>query len=236
MRKILLVDDDPKMRTLLQRYLEKYQYEVIATEDGASFLLEFERRVNDLSLVILDIMLPDTDGFILCKTVRQRSNVPIVMLTASSDETDSVVGLELGADDYIAKPYRPRELLARIKAIQRRAGIENSVAMRYCRFLGFTLDMLERTVVNEAGEQLDLTGLDYQLLKYFVEHPGEVLDRTVLCRETRGRNSGPMERSLDVQVSKLRMRLNDDSKQPTLIKTVRGSGYVFAADVSMTTV
>ena len=232
MRKILLVDDDPKMRKLLQRYLEQFQYEVIATEDGCSFLAEFERMTSDLSLVILDIMLPDTDGFILCKTVRQRSNVPIVMLTASSDETDSVVGLELGADDYIAKPYRPRELLARIKAIQRRAGFENAATMRYCRFLGFTLDILERKVVNEAGELLDLTGLDYQLLKYFTEHPGEVLDRSVLCKETRGRNSGPMERSLDVQVSKLRMRLNDDSKQPSLIKTVRGSGYVFSADVS----
>ncbi|HEY8024110.1 MAG TPA: response regulator transcription factor [Burkholderiaceae bacterium] len=233
MRKILIVDDDPKMRMLLKQYLEKYQYEVILAQDGVSFLSEFQRLSSELSLVILDVMLPDTDGFVLCKTVRQQSQVPIIILTASSDETDSVVGLELGADDYIAKPYRPRELLARIKAILRRAGGESTAPPRYYRFVGFTLDMLERTVVSEAGEVLDLTGLDYQLLKYFVEHPGEVLDRSVLCEETRGRVSGPMERSLDVQISKLRLRLNDDSKKPTLIKTVRGSGYVFSADVAI---
>lgn len=233
MRKILIVDDDPKMRMLLKQYLEKYQYEVILAQDGVSFLSEFQRLSAELSLVILDVMLPDTDGFVLCKTVRQQSQVPIIILTASSDETDSVVGLELGADDYIAKPYRPRELLARIKAILRRVGGESTAPPRYYRFVGFTLDMLERTVVSEAGEVLDLTGLDYQLLKYFVEHPGEVLDRSVLCEETRGRVSGPMERSLDVQISKLRLRLNDDSKKPTLIKTVRGSGYVFSADVAI---
>ena len=233
MRKILIVDDDPKMRMLLKQYLEKFQYEVILAHDGASFLAEFQRLSGELSLVILDVMLPDTDGFALCKFVREKSKMPIVMLTASSDETDSVVGLELGADDYIAKPYRPRELLARIKAIQRRAGTDDTAPPRYYRFLGFTLDMLERTVVSDAGETLDLTGLDYQLLKYFVEHPGAVLDRSVLCEETRGRVSGPMERSLDVQISKLRLRLNDDSKRPTLIKTVRGSGYVFAADVTI---
>lgn len=155
------------------------------------------------------------------------------MLTASSDETDRIVGLELGADDYIAKPYSPRELLARIKAILRRTAIEPAAAMRYCRFNGFTLDLLERTVVDAAGEQVVLTGLDFVLLKYFVEHPGEVLDRSVLCEETRGREAGPLDRSLDVQISRLRLRLNDDGKQPALIKTVRGAGYVFSADVSM---
>ena len=235
MRKILIVDDDPKMRVLLKKYLENYQYDVTLTHDGESFLNEFRNRGNEYSLLILDVMLPDTDGFVLCKTVRQQSNVPIIMLTASSEESDSVVGLELGADDYVAKPYRPRELLARIKAIQRRSGIESVAVPRYYRFLEFTLDLLERTVINRAGELLDLTGLDYQLLKYFAEHPGEVLDRGVLCEETRGRISGPMERSLDVQVSKLRLRLKDDSKHPTLIKTIRGFGYVFATDVTITT-
>ena len=235
MRKILIVDDDPKMRMLLKKYLENYQYEVTLAHDGASFLSEFKNRPNEFSLLILDVMLPDTDGFVLCKKVRQQSNVPIIILTASSEESDSVVGLELGADDYVAKPYRPRELLARIKAIQRRSGIEATAVPRYYRFLDFTLDLLERTVTNGEGALLDLTGLDYQLLKYFAEHPGEVLDREVLCEETRGRLSGPMERSLDVQISKLRLRLNDDSKKPTLIKTIRGSGYVFAADVAVAT-
>ncbi|MDP9109850.1 MAG: response regulator [Pseudomonadota bacterium] len=231
-RKILVVDDDQKTRTLLKAYLEKNQYEVRLAHNGEAFLTEFHRYVDELSLVILDVMLPDTDGFALCKIVRQRSNVPIVMLTASSDETDRVVGLELGADDYIAKPYSPRELLARIKAIHRRTGIENTAAPRYYRFVGFTLDTVERTVQEANGEIVALTGLDFQLLRYFVEHPGTILDRAVLSEQTRGRDIGPLDRSLDVQISRLRLRLHDDGKQPLLIKTVRGAGYVFSAAVS----
>ncbi|MDB5776871.1 MAG: chemotaxis protein CheY [Herbaspirillum sp.] len=231
MRKILIVDDDQKTRTLLKAYLEKNQYEVRLAHDGAAFLAEFQRYALELSLVILDVMLPDTDGFALCKIVRRKSNVPIIMLTASSDETDRVVGLELGADDYIAKPYSPRELLARIKAIHRRTGIDHA-APRFYRFVGFTLDAVERTLHDGAGQLVPLTGLDYQLLKYFVEHAGDILDRNVLAEETRGRDVGPMDRSLDVQISKLRLRLNDDGKQPHLIKTVRGAGYVFSADVT----
>jgi two-component system OmpR family response regulator len=232
-RKILIVDDDQKTRVLLKTYLEKNQYEVILSHDGASFLAELRHHADQLSLVILDVMLPDTDGFALCKIVRKQSNLPIIMLTASSDETDRIVGLELGADDYIAKPYSPRELLARIKAILRRASAEPAAAPRYYRFNGFTLDLLERTVLDSAGQPLALTGLDFQLLKYFVEHPGEVLDRSVLCEQTRGRDAGPLDRSLDVQISRMRLRLNDDGKQPILIKTVRGAGYVFSADVSV---
>jgi DNA-binding response OmpR family regulator len=233
MRKILIVDDDQKTRTLLKTYLEKNQYEVRLAHDGETFLTEFQRYGEDLSLVILDVMLPDTDGFALCKAVRRRSDVPIIMLTASSDETDRVVGLELGADDYIAKPYSPRELLARIKAIHRRTGIESSTAPRYYRFVGFTLDAVERKVIDPDGQIVPLTGLDFQLLRYFVEHPGDVLDRSVLCEETRGRDAGPLDRSLDVQISRLRLRLRDDGKQPFLIKTVRGAGYVFSSDVSV---
>ncbi len=232
-RKILIVDDDQKTRVLLKAYLEKNQYEVVLAHNGESFLSEFQRHADELSLVILDVMLPDTDGFALCKAVRSRSHVPIIMLTASSDETDRVVGLELGADDYIAKPYSPRELLARIKAILRRSALETRATARFYRFDGFTLDLVERTVVDSEGKPLALTGLDFQLLKYFAEHPGEILDRDVLCEQTRGRESGPLERSLDVQISRLRMRLNDDGKQPRLIKTVRGVGYVFSADVSI---
>lgn len=232
MRKILIVDDDQKTRELLRTYLAKNGYEVILAHDGASFMTELGTHADTLSLVILDVMLPDTDGFVLCRQVRQRSNVPIIMLTASSDETDRIVGLELGADDYIAKPYSPRELLARIKAILRRTALE-APAPRYHRFVGFTLDLMERTVTDSDGNLVVLTGLDFQLLKYFTEHPGVVLDRSVLCEETRGRDSGPLDRSLDVQISRLRLRLNDDGKQPALIKTVRGAGYVFSADVSV---
>lgn len=232
MRKILIVDDDQKTRTLLKAYLEKNQYEVRLSHNGESFMDQFQRCSDELSLVILDVMLPDTDGFALCKLVRRRSNVPIIMLTASADETDRVVGLELGADDYIGKPYSPRELLARIKAIHRRTGLENT-AVRFYRFAGFTLDCVERTVTDAQGELVALTGLDFQLLRYFVERPGTVLDRNVLCEETRGRDAGPLDRTLDVQISRLRLRLNDGGKQPLLIKTVRGAGYVLAADVSV---
>lgn len=236
MRKILIVDDDQKTRTLLKTYLEKNQYDVSLAHNGASFLAEFNRYADELSLVILDVMLPDTDGFALCKEVRRRSNVPIIMLTASSDETDRVVGLELGADDYVSKPYSPRELLARIKAIHRRTGMDNAAAPRFYRFVGFTLDTVARTVSNAEGEIVPLTGLDFQLLKYFVEHAGDILDRSVLCEGTRGRDAGPMDRFLDVQISRLRLRLNDGGKSPLLIKTVRGAGYVFSADVSSSNV
>jgi two-component system OmpR family response regulator len=231
-RKILVVDDDQKTRQLLCTYLEKNQYEVILSHDGASFLAAFDANADAIALVVLDVMLPDTDGFALCKRVRASSNVPVIMLTAASDETDRVVGLELGADDYIAKPFSPRELLARIKAILRRSGTEPGGQARYFRFAGFTLDALERRVVDAAGQAVPLTGLDFQLLKIFVENPGAVLDRDQLCEQTRGRDSGPLERSLDVQVSRLRLRLGDDARQPRLIKTVRGAGYVFSADVS----
>ena len=232
MRKILVVDDDHKTRALLKKYLEKNQYEVIQAHDGVSFLAEFQRYADVLSLIILDVLLPDTDGFVLCQAVRHRSKVPIIMLTASSGKADRVLGLELGADDYIAKPYSPRELLARIKAVHRRTGIDNNGPPRFYRFIGFTLNAIERTLTDSSGKVVSLTGMDFQLLKYFVEHPGAVIDRNALCEETRGRNAGPYDRSLDVQISRLRVRLQDDGKQPFLIKTVRGSGYVFSADVN----
>ena len=231
LRKILIVDDDQKTRSLLKTYLEKNQFEVRLAQDGASFMQEFERYRDELSLVILDVMLPDTDGFALCAHIRKRSRVPIIMLTASADDTDKIVGLELGADDYLGKPYNPRELPARIKAIQRRSGQDSPGPPRYYRFQGFVLDAVGRTLLDPNGQEIKLTGLDFQLLKYFLEHPGEVLDRAVLAEETRGRDLGPLDRSLDVQVSRLRQRLNDDGRQAALIKTVRGSGYVFSADV-----
>jgi two-component system OmpR family response regulator len=232
-RTILAVDDDQKTRQLLKLYLEKHQYAVRLAHDGASFRAEFERQREDLILVILDVMLPDTDGFALCQMVRQRSAVPIIMLTASSDETERIVGLELGADDYIGKPYSPRELLARIKAIHRRTGEVIGVgAPRFLRFAGFCLDRLERTLKAPCGTPVALTAMDFDLLRILAEHAGEVLDRARLMEQTRGRDLGPADRSLDVQVSRLRQRLGDDGKQPALIKTVRSSGYVLSVEVS----
>lgn len=232
-RTLLIVDDDQKTRNLLKAYLEKHQYEVLGTHDGASFLAEFERYRDKLCLVILDVMLPDTDGFTLCKTVRSQSTIPIIMLTASADDTDRIVGLELGADDYIAKPYNPRELLARIKAIQRRMQAGNVAGpVRYLKFREFTMDLTERLLINAQGERVVLTSMDFNLLRFFAEHAGETLDRSRLMEQTRGRDLGPLDRSLDVQISRLRQRLQDDGKQPDLIKTVRGSGYVFSTEVT----
>ena len=232
-RTLLIVDDDQKTRNLLKAYLEKHQYEVLGTHDGASFLAEFERYRDKLCLVILDVMLPDTDGFTLCKTVRSQSTIPIIMLTASADDTDRIVGLELGADDYIATPYNPRELLARIKAIQRRMQAGNVAGpVRYLKFREFTMDLTERLLINARGERVVLTSMDFNLLRFFAEHAGETLDRSRLMEQTRGRDLGPLDRSLDVQISRLRQRLQDDGKQPDLIKTVRGSGYVFSAEVT----
>jgi DNA-binding response OmpR family regulator len=229
---ILAVDDDQKTRQLLKLYLEKHQYVVQLAHDGASFRDEFERYRDDVSLVILDVMLPDTDGFALCRMVRERSAVPIIMLTASSDDTERIVGLELGADDYIGKPYNPRELLARIKAILRRSSPADGGTRRYLRFAGFCLDRIERTLRDPHGEPIALTGMDFDLLRIFLEHSGEVLDRSRLMEQTRGRDLGPTDRSLDVQISRLRQRLSDDGKQPALIKTVRNSGYVFSVEVA----
>ena len=231
-RTILVVDDDQKTRLLLKTYLEKNQFEVLTAQDGTSFMAEFLRHADELALVILDVMLPDTDGFALCREVRARSpKVAIIMLTASADETDRVVGLEIGADDYMAKPYSPRELLARIKAIHRRAGMVGEGAPRYLSFAGFRLDRLERTLSSPDGDKVVLTAMDFDLLRLLAEHPGQVLDRARLMEQTRGRDLGPTDRSLDVQVSRLRQRLGHDGKQPTLIKTVRASGYVFAVEV-----
>jgi len=146
------------------------------------------------------------------------------------------VGLELGADDYITKPYSPRELLARIKAIHRRSGADKVAMPRYFRFVGFTLNTVERTLIDSNCQVVPLTGLDFQLLRFFAEHPGDILDRSVLNEATRGRDVGPLDRSLDVQISRLRLRLRDDGKKPFLIKTVRGAGYVFACDVSVSNI
>jgi DNA-binding response OmpR family regulator len=198
-RSVMLVDDDQKLRLLLKTYLEKNQFSVRLSHDGASFQLDFEKFQHEIGLVILDVMLPDTDGFTLCRWVRKISNIPVIMLTASADDTDRIVGLELGADDYIGKPYNPRELLARIKAIQRRSGVlshTDAGVPRYWRFEGWTLDVTERRLSNPEGCDL-----------------------------------GPLDRSLDVQISRLRQRLQDDGKQAAMIKTVRGSGYAFTAQV-----
>jgi len=233
---IYVVDDDDEIRTLLKAYLEKHQFTVLTADSGEAFLANFHTE-QDVDLVILDIMLPGQDGFSVCRSLRTQSQVPVIMLTANSDEMDRIIGLEIGADDYLAKPFNPRELLARIKAILRRMEHTEVVEMtpvahRFYRFAQFTLDTLSRELHFE-DEKESLSGADYNLLMLFLTHPGAVLTRELIAENTRGRDSAPLDRFIDVHVSRLRQRLHEDARQPQLIKTVRGQGYILTANVEV---
>ncbi|MEL7559569.1 response regulator transcription factor [Stutzerimonas chloritidismutans] len=232
-RSILLVDDDQEIRELLDTYLSRSGFQVRTVADGAQFR---EAMSNDCpDLVILDVMLPDEDGFSLCRWVRghQRlAQMPIIMLTASSDEADRVIGLELGADDYLGKPFSPRELLARIKALLRRANFGQERGSDVRAFDEWRLDMVSHRLFHQDGEEVLLSGADFALLKLFLDHPQQILDRDTIANATRGREVMPLERIVDMAVSRLRQRLRDTGKCPRLIRTVRGSGYLLAAQVA----
>ena len=232
---ILVVDDDNEIRSLLHEYLQKQGYRVTAVADGKG--LRAAGATSHPDLIILDLMLPGEDGLTLCRDLRAKSEIPIIMLTARGDETDRIVGLELGADDYIAKPFSPRELLARIKSVLRRARAlpENlkTDESGLFRFSGWTLDAATRNLTSPQGVVVALSGTDFRLLKIFVDHPSRVLTRDQLIDLMLSRDAGPYDRAIDVQVSRLRQRLGEDAKEPAIIKTVRGQGYVFAAHVEV---
>ena len=232
-KQILVVDDDQVIRELLSEYLTKAGFSVIAAEDGVEMAKQLQSNQPDM--IILDIMMPGDDGFVLCQRVRQTSNVPIIMLTANSDEVDRVLGLEIGADDYMAKPFSPRELLARIKALLRRSAFITQeikpVKSRFIKFADWTLDTLQHSLLNNLGQPLSLTGADYQLLMLFLENPNQAISRDQICQALHGRDAFANERGIDVHLSRLRQNLGDDAKQPQIIKTVRGAGYVFIAEV-----
>ena len=233
MQHILIVDDDREIRELLVQYLERNDYSATAVSDGPAMREALERSHYDL--LVLDLMLPGEDGLTLCRDLRAHSNLPVIMLTALGDETDRIVGLEMGADDYLAKPFNPRELLARIKSVLRRSQSlpqediqENS--KRYA-FAGWILDTTKRQLTSEQGVITPLSSGEYALLQVFVKFPNHVLDREQLLDKTKGRNALPFDRSIDVQVGRLRRRLHDNGQEPALIKTVRGQGYVFSSKV-----
>lgn len=234
-KQVLVVDDDRAIRELLAEYLSKNNFDVITAEDGVD--MDQKLLNNSPDLIILDIMLPGDDGFILCQRIRQTSHVPIIMLTANSDEMDRVLGLEIGADDYIAKPFSPRELLARIKALLRRTQFsndENKTAnkARYLSFSNWTLDTRQHNLLDENNEVTPLTGADFQLLTLFLDTPNAAISRDQICQALHGRDAFANERGIDVHLSRLRQCLKDDAKSPKIIKTVRGAGYVFIADVT----
>jgi len=231
--RILIVDDDAEIRTLLGRYLEKNGLRAATVADGRAMWQALDRGSFDL--VVLDLMLPGDDGLTLCRNLRARSDIPVIMLTARGEETDRIVGLEMGADDYLAKPFSARELLARIKVILRRArSLPPNLQPRddnEIRFGGWTLDTVQRHLVSPGGVVTPVSGAEYRLLRIFLEHPNRVLSRDQLMEMTQGRQADALDRSIDVQVGRLRRRLGDGSRDAALIKTVRGEGYVLSVPV-----
>ena len=216
MKQLAIIDDDPEILKLLDQYLIKNGFEVEAFSDGESFLASDESK---FSLVVLDLGLPGIDGLEVCRRLRQKSNVPIIMLTAASDDLDRILGLELGSDDYMGKPFNPRELLARIKALLRRSevkeeDVDNNIVMNYAARSAF---------IN--GEELDLTGTEFDLLCVFHKHIGTVLSRDEIGELLHGRKIDPLDRSIDTNVSRLRHKLSNHFKGE-IIQSVRGKGYV----------
>ncbi len=232
---ILIVDDDREIRDLLGRFLTKHGYRVTTVRDGR----EMRKALTDwrIDLIVLDLMLPGEDGLSLCRRLRADSSIPIIMLTAMGEEIDRIVGLEMGADDYVPKPFNPRELLARVKAVLRRAdgGLANQRATgEIMRFAGWTLDLARRRLGSPDDVIVDLSAGEFGLLVAFAEHPQRALSRDQLLDLTRGRAAAPFDRSIDIQVSRLRRKIEADPKTPELIKTVRSGGYMFTAAVERT--
>ncbi len=228
---ILIVEDDREIRSLLVDFLAREGYEAIGAEDGPAMDRALARLRPDL--VVLDVMLPGEDGLSICRRLRAKGSLPILMLTAKGEDIDRIVGLELGADDYLPKPFNPRELLARIRAILRR--VSSVPAKELCRRLAFgavVVDLEARTVTGADGATVELTSAEFDLLACFLERPKRVLSREQLLDWTRGRIAAPYDRTIDVSVSRLRRKLAVlDPQAASSVKTVRNGGYLFAGDV-----
>lgn len=229
---ILIVDDDAQIRQLLREYLAGFGMSVVSVEDGIA--MHEALGTSNFDLIILDLMLPGEDGLSLCRNLRAKSNIPILMLTARGEAMDRVVGLEIGADDYIVKPFEPRELVARINTILRRSRGDREIANepKLATFMGWHLNYILRHLVSPDELVIPLSNAEFRLLAVLVEHPNRVLSRDFLLDEARGRNMDMFDRSIDILISRVRQKLNDDPRTPSLIKTVRGEGYIFDAKVS----
>ena len=232
MLSILMVDDDAQIRQLLSDYLSGFGMSVVAVADGKAMAEALKKSTFDL--VILDLMLPGEDGLSLCRSLRAESDIPILMLTARGEAMDRVVGLELGADDYIVKPFEPRELVARIQTILRRTrgNRENHKDRNEAEFMGWRLNYVLRHLVSPEELVIPLSNAEFRLITVFIEHPNRILSREFLLDSARGRDRDLFDRSIDILVSRVRQKLNDHSRTPTLIKTVRGEGYLFEAKVT----
>jgi len=232
---ILVVDDDSEIRDLVARYLSGHGLRVRTAADGRQMQKEMSEWSFDL--VVLDLMLPGEDGLSLCRRLRVQTNISVIMLTAMGEETDRIVGLEMGADDYIAKPFNPRELLARIKAVLRRCKAAQNGAPAPATsaskhsFANWRLDLKTRELTSPENMLIPLSAGEYDLLAAFVTHPQRILSRDQLLDLARGREAQPFDRSIDVQVSRLRRKIEADPANPVLIKTVRSGGYMFTPDI-----
>lgn len=232
---LLVVDDDREIRNLLAEYLDANGFRTLTAADGVAMrkLLDTTR----IDLVVLDLTLPGEDGLTLCRNLRAQSNLPVIMLTARSTPLERILGLEMGADDYLTKPFEPRELLARIRSVLRRTqalppNLEPLEA-RTMHFAGWTLDLTARHLVVPDGKVVALSGAEFRLLKVLLTHPNRVLNRDQLLNLTQGRDAEPFDRSIDLQISRLRQKLGDDARNPQIIKTVRNEGYLLTVPVAV---
>ncbi|MFV2061438.1 MAG: response regulator [Gammaproteobacteria bacterium] len=231
---ILVVDDDTEIRQLLKTYLEQHGLRASTASDGKIMWSILDKSAIDL--IVLDLMLPGEDGLSLCRKLCATKKIPVIMLTALGEETDKIVGLEMGADDYLAKPFNPRELLARINSVLRRTrafpeSADQTESKGILQFANWTLDTVARHLVSDDDVVVALSGGEYRLLRVFLDHPNRVLSRDQLLELVSGKQALAFDRSIDVQVGRLRKRLGDDSREPQLIKTVRSAGYVFTETV-----
>ena len=232
---ILVVDDDREIRDLTSRFLRKHGFRVDNAANGRE--MDSCLTAGNFDLIVLDLMMPGEDGLSICRRLRTESSVPIIILTALGEETDRIVGLEVGADDYLPKPFNPRELLARIKAVLRRgsSGLDRiDHGESRISFNGWTIDVGKRDLKNPDGVLVALTAGEFDLLVALAERPHRVLSRDQLLDLTRGREAGPFDRSVDVQLSRLRRKVEKDPKDPELIKMVHGGGYMFTGNVETT--
>ncbi|MCU6434238.1 response regulator [Undibacterium sp. Jales W-56] len=232
--KILIVDDDRDIRSLLADYLDGHGYSTMMAADGNAMWAALD--AHQVDLVVLDLNLPGDDGLTLCRNLRAKSSMPVIMLTARSEPLDRILGLEMGADDYLPKPFEPRELLARIRSVLRRtqsaALASDGEQIQRLKFAGWTLDLTARHLISPDDMVIALSGAEFRMLTIFLDHPNRILNRDQLLNMTHGRDADPFDRSIDIQISRLRQKLREDARSPQIIKTVRNGGYVLSVTVT----
>ncbi len=227
-RRILVVDDDSDLRWMVEKYLSKHEYSVTLAEDGEKMREILKEQTFDLA--ILDINLPGEDGLSLARYLRSNFQIGIIMLSAAAEVFDRIVGLEMGADDYVTKPFEPRELLARVKSVLRRSrgAIEREEESGpSVKFGEYSLDLDAHQLLDKDGQSVSLTSMEFDLLKAFAENPNKVLDRDRLLSLSHNRDWDPFDRSIDIRITRLRRKIEAEPSKPQIIKTVRGAGYIF---------